>query len=69
MGRNIKSYFSLEMFQWLEGVGSSIFEVALSGFVSVYLERLFKNQDSFGLSAREVEELKQLDIWDRNFQL
>ena len=33
--------------------------MTLSGFVSVYLESLFKNLDG----------AKTLDIWDRNFQL
>ncbi len=37
----------------------------MSGYVSVYLERLFKNLDA----DESNEELKDLSIWDRNLQL
>ena len=60
-----RASFTYEMWSWLEGVVSSVFEVMCSGYVSVYLERMFKNLDA---NASNVE-LSKLDIWDRNFQL
>ena len=60
-----RALFTYEMWRWLEGVVSSVFEVMCSGYVSVYLERMFKNLDA---NASNVD-LNKLDIWDRNFQL